>query len=305
MTRRIFPIAVLFVGLLFVWGCTARPQGEAATDRGPLKVVVSIPPLADFVRQVGGEDVQVTVLGQGASPHTFEPLPQQARALAQARLVVFNGRNLEPWAPRLVRGVPPGAKILYVTELPAFQKAPYPENAHLWMDIRWARVYVETIRDALQSLTQDQAMRERFGQRAQAYLERLDALDQDLKQTFDQVPAERRKVAVLHAVWEPFLKPYGFTLLPLFPEGYQTHAAEEPSPQDLIRWLEAMRSQQVTVLVLEAQHPVAVLERTAQEAGLTVLYLDPLGGAPPRTTYEAMMQENARALVQALQQAAP
>ena len=66
----------------------------AAQDK--IKVVASFSILADLVRNVGGDRIEVTALvGRNGDSHAFEPSPADSRRLADARLVIVNGR-LEP-----------------------------------------------------------------------------------------------------------------------------------------------------------------------------------------------------------------
>src|SRR4030042_5020958 len=95
---RLAALAVVLLALLGGAACTS------STDSGKLKVVATIFPLADFVRNVGGDNVEVTTLmSAGASPHPWEPLPSQVKTIAAARLIVINGAGLEFWLEKVVR----------------------------------------------------------------------------------------------------------------------------------------------------------------------------------------------------------
>ena len=68
-----------------------------------LQVVTSFSILADMVHQVGGEHIQITnMVGPDADAHTYEPTPDDAKALLKAKLVIKNGLGFEPWLDRLV-----------------------------------------------------------------------------------------------------------------------------------------------------------------------------------------------------------
>src|ERR1700726_3862427 len=93
--RRLLACALL---ALLAFGTPA-----AAQDR--IKVVASFSILADLVRNVGGDRIEVGVLvGRNSDSHAFEPSPADSRRLADARLVVVNGLGFEGWLDRLVRG---------------------------------------------------------------------------------------------------------------------------------------------------------------------------------------------------------
>ena len=67
----------------------------AALDGKPLQVVATTTLVAEVVRIVGGPDITLAMLmGPGSDPHTYEPIPRDARALAEADLVIQSGFGL-------------------------------------------------------------------------------------------------------------------------------------------------------------------------------------------------------------------
>ena len=90
----------------------AAPGARAA----PLEVVASFSILADMVREIGGERVQVTALvGPDEDSHAFVPRPSHARLVAEADLVVVNGLGFEGWIDRLVAASASAATIVVAT----------------------------------------------------------------------------------------------------------------------------------------------------------------------------------------------
>lgn len=92
-------VATLFMGL-----CAAvamAPTSDAVAK--PMPVVASFSVLGDMVAEIGGDHIQLTtIIGLGGEAHAFEPTPEHARALAQARVLVVNGLGFEAWLPRLL-----------------------------------------------------------------------------------------------------------------------------------------------------------------------------------------------------------
>ena len=85
------------------WRYPVGPAGAAAPS-GKLLVAATIVPLGDFCQKIGGDLVQVQVLiPPGASPHVFEPAPSVMARASQARVFVYIGAGLEPWAAKLLR----------------------------------------------------------------------------------------------------------------------------------------------------------------------------------------------------------
>jgi zinc/manganese transport system substrate-binding protein len=84
-------------------GATAMLALPAAMAAERVQVVTSFSILADMVEQIGGEHVEVTSLvGPDSDAHVYSPTPRDARALADADLVVFNGLLFEGWMERLI-----------------------------------------------------------------------------------------------------------------------------------------------------------------------------------------------------------
>ena len=91
-----------FIGTAAGLALMASPLAAFAADK--LTVVTSFSILGDMVKQVGGDHVEVVMLvGPDGDTHAYEPSPADARALADARLLIVNGLGLEGWLPRLVK----------------------------------------------------------------------------------------------------------------------------------------------------------------------------------------------------------
>ncbi|MFC7528615.1 metal ABC transporter substrate-binding protein [Actinoplanes sp. GCM10030250] len=96
--------ATLLSGVLLLAGC-GSPESEAgaASTAAQLAVVATTPEVADFVRNVGGDRVQVTqIIKPNVDPHEYEPTPAGLKAIGEAKLVVKNGVGLEEWLDRTI-----------------------------------------------------------------------------------------------------------------------------------------------------------------------------------------------------------
>src|SRR5262249_51774121 len=96
MHRRSF-LAAGLIGPLVLAATHARAGAR-------LKVVASFSVLADIVKNVGGDHIQLTTLGgPDGDAHVLEPTPADAKAVAEAAIVFVNGLGLEGWMDRLVQ----------------------------------------------------------------------------------------------------------------------------------------------------------------------------------------------------------
>src|SRR5438094_10460988 len=67
-----------------------------------LKVVTTVAPHADLVREIAGDRVdRVQMIPDGTDSHTFEPRPSDATFLQAADLIVLNGLHLETPTQRM------------------------------------------------------------------------------------------------------------------------------------------------------------------------------------------------------------
>src|SRR5271155_2996778 len=99
---------------LIVAASPARAEGRLQEH---FKVVASFSILGDFVKNVGGDRVDVTTLvGPDGDVHVYTPAPADARKVAEARLLFINGLGLEGWLPRLVQSSGGKAEIVTATK---------------------------------------------------------------------------------------------------------------------------------------------------------------------------------------------
>src|SRR6266436_8921449 len=115
-----------------------------------LNVVASFSIPGDFVRNVGGDRVNVTTLvGPNADVHVYTPAPADAKTIADAKLVIVNGLGLEGWLPRLVQSAGGKATIVVASDNVEPLKRGADADPHAWQSVANAKIYVANIRDAL------------------------------------------------------------------------------------------------------------------------------------------------------------
>lgn len=291
---------------LVVWRGTAN-------SAQPIKVVASFSILADFVREVGGDRVQVTSLvAPNGDVHVFEPSPADAARLADANVVVVNGLGLEGWVDRLVKAsgtkatvvvASKGAKTIEAEGRPEPATGGAGEGArvddpHAWQRISNAKVYAANIRDAL--IAADPGGRETYEANAARFAAVLDDLEREVKDAVAAIPAERRKVITTHDAFGYFGRAYGITFIA--PRGVSTEA--EPTARDVARIVRQIRAEKVPAVFLENVSDPRLMQRIAEESGARIgakVYSDALSEpAGPAGTYVAMIRNNLHAFVDAL-----
>jgi zinc/manganese transport system substrate-binding protein len=297
--RRTLPLLNCLLLICFLLICLlALATPLRAQER--LNVVASFSILGDFVRNVGGDRVDLTTLvGPNADVHVYAPSPADAKRIADAKLLVVNGLGLEGWLPRLVQSAGGKAAIVVAGNGVAPLKRGSDADPHAWQSVGNAKIYVANIRDALAAA--DPADAAMFRANAARYLAELDTLDAEIRAAVARIPPERRKVISTHDAFGYFAEAYGIAFIA--PLGVSTEI--EPSARDIAAIIGQIRREKIPAVFLENMSDDRLIGRIAAETGARVggtLFSDALtdekGDAP---TYIAMVRHNIRALTSALE----
>src|SRR5713101_349683 len=264
-----------------------------------LEVVASFSIIGDFVKNVGGDRVNVTTLvGPNGDVHVYAPAPADAKKIADAKLLVINGLGLEGWLPRLVQSSGGKAPIIIATKDIAPLKLGSDADPHAWQSVANAKKYVTNIRDALGAA--DPADAETFRANTQAFLAKLDALDREVREAIGKIPESRRKVISTHDAFGYFASAYGIEFVA--PLGVSTES--EASARDIAGIITQIKTAKIPAVFLENISDPRLIRQIATETGARIggtLYSDSLtgekGDAP---TYIDMVRHNIRALTSAL-----
>ncbi|MET3906532.1 zinc/manganese transport system substrate-binding protein [Bradyrhizobium sp. S3.3.6] len=266
---------------------------------GRLKVVASFSILADFIRNVGGDRINITTLvGPDSDVHVYTPAPSDAKRIAEAKLVIVNGLGLEGWLPRLVQSSGAKAQVVTASAGIAARKLGPAADPHAWQSVPNAKIYVTDIATALAAAAPDDA--EFFRAQAKAYLEKLEALDHEIREAVAKIPPERRKVISTHDAFGYFAAEYGVQFIA--PLGVSTET--EPSARDIAAIIGQIKAQKIPAVFLENISDDRLIRRIAAETGAKVggtLISDGLTGEKgPAPTYIDMVRHNIKALTSAL-----
>ncbi|MDA9432460.1 metal ABC transporter substrate-binding protein [Bradyrhizobium sp. CCBAU 51627] len=266
-----------------------------------LNVVASFSILGDFVRNVGGDRLNLTTLvGADGDVHVYTPAPGDAKRIAEAKLVIVNGLGLEGWLPRLVQSSGSKAQMVTASDGITPLKLGSAADPHAWQSVPNAEVYVTDIANALAAVDPEDA--ELFHARSRAYLEKLEALDREVREAVGKIPPERRKVISTHDAFGYFAAEYGIQFIA--PLGVST--ATEPSARDIASIISQIRTQKIPAVFLENISDDRLIRRIAAETGVKVggtLISDGLTGEKgPAPTYIDMVRHNIKALTSALDQ---
>lgn len=255
--------ACLLLVALVAGACQESPELRTK----PL-VVASVFPVYEFTRQIAGDRAQViSLVPTGVEPHDWEPSPQDVARVRRARLFVYNGAGLDPWAAKLA------AEIAGTTTAAASATAGLAlqaDDPHVWLDPVLAQAQVETIRAALARA--DPAGAEVYSARAKAFAAALAALDGRFEAGLRD--CARREVVVSHAAFAYLARRYHLeqvAVMGLAPES-------EPSPAALAAIVRLARRRKVEAVFFETLVSRRLADTLAREIGARALALNPVEG---------------------------
>ncbi len=196
-------------------------------------VVVSIQPLASYIKEISGNSVKVEVMVQkGKDAHTYEPSVSQMKKLARAKAFFAIGIDYEEkWIPKF-SSVNKKMKIFHidkdVKKLEGdedYDGHKHESDPHIWLDPVLLKTQTTNIANALGELYPDKKMQ--FFLNLDKIHARLDALHAELTRISENV--KRKTFIVMHPSWGYFAERYKLIQLGIEQEG------KEIKPADLIK----------------------------------------------------------------------
>ncbi|MGD9694061.1 MAG: metal ABC transporter substrate-binding protein [Thermoleophilia bacterium] len=280
-------------------------SGDGATGGGTGKprVLATFTVIADMVRKVGGDRVEVaSITKPGAEIHGYEPTPSDIKKAAGADLIFDNGLGLERWFEQFLQT----SRAAHVTlsdgvrPIPIAGASEYAgkPNPHAWMSVGDALIYVENIRAALTELDPDGAAV--FAANAKSYSARLSAVRDYVRTELERVPADRRALVTCEGAFSYMARDFGLR------EGYlwPVNAEQEGTPQQIASTITFVRDNRVPAVFCESTVSDKAQRQVAREAGARfggVLYVDSLSEADgPVPTYEQLLRRDAQTIVEGL-----
>ena len=325
--QRMLLFFIMTAGLLLT-GCSAvRQEAGPAPDGGErVRVAATIFPPCDFVRQIGGEYVDVVqLLKPGMEPHSYEPSPADIIRIMDSDLFLYAGGESDVWVEEILEGsdhAPVSCSLLdWVDPLEEetsegmqvkehhhehaegetdgvhLEETEYDE--HVWTSPVNAQLLVEQIRDVLISL--DPGREEIYEKNAAAYLEELRALDEDYRQMTENA---KRKTLVFGDRF-PFLylvRTYGLEYYAAFPG---CSGESEPSAATIAFLTDQVEEEGIPVVFQLELSNGRVADAIAEAAGAETEILHSchtltVSEAERGETYLSLMRRNLEALRHAL-----
>jgi len=255
-------LSVVALGLVLT--ATVVSCGSVGGTEGSV-VVVSLAPLGDFVRNVAGDSVDVTVLvPPGSSPHTYELTPSQMAAVSEAEVYVMVGSGVEfesIWMGEIVE-TNPDMLIVDCSEGVELLGT----DPHIWNSPVNAKAMVENICDGL--VQADPGNGAFYARNRDDYLKELAVLDGYIRCTLDDFT--NRHFITYHPAFAYFANEYGLTQLVV------EHSGKEPTPRVMQECVDNAVQHDLDYVFVAPQFATDDCETIAGEIGGQTAAMDPL-----------------------------
>lgn len=273
-------------------------------------IVVTGNPVYAIVKELAGPKVDVRrLVPPGASPHTYQPKPSDIYKVQAASALIYVSENNDGWAVdlpgsrkiiRLMDFLPKDMRLgfdgnfIYGNPVDSSKKVnPNAIDPHFWMDPMAVKAILPMLADTLAKI--DPANAQTYRANAVLFTKRLDLIDKQIDAIIH--PIKGTTVFLYHPSMLYFLKRYNMH----YGGSIEESPGKEPSPQFIISLTEKIKSAGTKAVFYEPQLSDRTARLIADNAGIGLYLLDPVGGDKNREIYQDILLYNAQTLRKALE----
>ena len=302
--KRLFKFGILALSIVLI-ACTggSAEAGCPEIDGREINVVATTPMIGEFVSQVGGDNINLTVLMPAeADPHTYDPAPQDAGTIADADLVFYTGLKYEPAALiKLLENSACSAEVLAEVGESVFpiefkegghddhdeeghddhdeeghddhdeeghdDHAGHDHGAydpHFWFDPNRVAYAAEYIESKLVEF--DPSNASEYEAAGKAYVTELKGLVGQVSELISTIPSQNRKLITTHESLGYLEAKFGLEVLSTIIPSLDS--ANEISPSQLVGVIDVIEDNNVKVIFIEAEAPSVYAETIVAETGI-------------------------------------
>lgn len=290
--------------------CVAAAMSWSA-QAAKLKVAATTGMVADMVKSVGGNRVEVeTLMGPGVDPHLYKATASDVAKLQRASVIFYSGLLLEGKMDDLFTQMKRAKKKVYaLSEGLAHEKLLSPPNfeghhdPHIWFDVQLWTGCADTVARGLTEA--DPSGKSDYEANAAVLKKKNADLHAWAVKKVNEISQERRILVTSHDAYNYFGRAYGFQVVGL--QGVST--VTEAGLADVAKLIDFVKEKKVKAIFVESSVPHATIERISKDAGVKIggeLFSDAMG-TPGQIengydvgTYEGMIKHNLNTIVEAL-----
>ncbi len=297
----------------------AKKQTEATTEK-KLNVVATIYPEYDFLRQIAGDKINLSLLlPPGGEVHTFDPTTKDLQAITKSDMFVYVGGDSDEWVEKVLGNLSKKTAVVKlmdqvktIEEVEKEGMTPEKEekeekggkeekeyDEHVWTDPNNVITICNKLCAKLSKLDPDNAAV--YKANTAAYVKKLQKLDKSFK---DVVKTAKRKVIIVgdRFPFAYFAKRYGLDYFAAFPG---CSADTEPSAKSLSFLIQKTKKEKIPVVFHIELSNEKVADAICKETGAKKALLNAVHNVSKAdfdkgVTYLDLMNHNVDALKEAL-----
>ena len=278
-----------------------------------IKYVTTLHPFKNILTSVVGDRGEVyEILPPGASPHTYQLIPSDMRAVETATAFFLGGHNLDEWALKFQN--PYRIELLdlipekYLRHFDGEEKsaASVESNAqnlhqhahdsgvdpHFWTDPLAVKSLLPSLTDTLCAI--DPIGKEIYMTNARRFASQLDSLNSKISKYLAHV--QGKPVILSHPFFRYFFDRYKISLAWII----ESSPRKELTPKKLKEIIQKVKTEKIKAIFVHPQLPDRSARVIAEAAGIKIYILDPIGGVAGRQTYNELLLYNTQVLLEAL-----
>ena len=267
-------LSLIFMLAVGLFACSNANKNSNTSEK--LKVVATNSIIADITKNIAGDKIDLhSIVPVGQDPHEYEPLPDDVKKTSQADLIFYNGINLETggnaWFTKLVQNakkeenkdyyaVSDGVEVIYLEG----QNEKGKEDPHAWLNLENGMIYAKNI--AKQLSAKDPKNKDFYEANLKNYLEKLEALDKEAKQKFNNIPKEKKMIVTSEGCFKYFSKAYNV------PSAYiwEINTEEEGTPDQIKALVEKLRKTKVPSLFVESSGDERPMQTVSKDTNIPI-----------------------------------
>lgn len=308
---------IILLSVFGLVGCKSSQNGDRNTaiwqTEGKLRVVATTTMLADLVREVGGEEIElIQLMDHRVDPHGYVQTHKDTQALKSADLIFYNGLHLEAKIQRaLTHRSNLGGSVIAVGSLmpeDLLLNAAGERDPHIWGDPKLWVFVIDVVEKSLIQAGVKHA--DVFRANGENYRKSLIELDRWAQKRVEEIPETQRVLVTSHDAFQYFARSYGFEV-----QGLQGLSSDvEAGINSAVSLAEFVKEKGIKTIFAETTTNAKGIQSIAKEAGVLVsdieLFSDACGELGKIETsngesydvgtYIGMMKHNVNTVVDAL-----
>ncbi|MCV9888982.1 metal ABC transporter solute-binding protein, Zn/Mn family [Metabacillus halosaccharovorans] len=311
-------LAGVGISILTVFLLTACGSGQTSGDSNDgnessnetIQVTTTTGQVADVVKNVGGDQVEVTsLMGPGVDPHLYQASQGDIKKLNDADMIFYNGLHLEGKMGEIFEKMSEEKTIVAVGEsvpedmLLTADDDSNAHDPHVWFNIQAWTHAVDAVEEELTKQSPENA--ELFKENAANYKQELEEMDQYAKDQIQSIPEESRVLVTAHDAFAYFGHAYGLEVMGL--QGLSTDA--EYGLKDVQSLVDTLVNSNIKAVFIESsisEKSISAVVEGAKKQGHEVviggeLFSDAMGEeGTEEGTYIGMFKHNVDTIVSSL-----